>query len=212
MAGLSPADTEGEEGAGSPHGRVGRPRDDEREEAILDAALELLTEIGYDRMSIGAVAARARASKATIYRRWQGKAELVAAAMRRRVDQDVADAPDTGSLRGDLLAVVELMLTYMAGVDGGLVSGMAAAIRSDPGFGRLLEARLHEPKMQVLSAVVARAQARGELGPGVDPSALVEVGPAVAGFRLMHGRPLDAAFAEHLVDTILIPLLVPRSR
>jgi AcrR family transcriptional regulator len=63
---------------------VPRERDQQREEAILRAALELLAEIGYDQLTMDAVAARAHCSKATIYRRWPGKAELVTTAVRRQ--------------------------------------------------------------------------------------------------------------------------------
>src|ERR1700752_4704934 len=89
--------------------RGGRPRDEGREQAILDAAIDLVAEIGYDAMSIEAVATRARSSKATIYRRWPGKAELVAEAMRRRSEPVLEDLPDSGSLRGDLLTLVQRM-------------------------------------------------------------------------------------------------------
>ena len=77
--------------------------DPARETAILDAVLALLTEVGHDRMSIDEVARRARASKATIYRRWSGKAAMVAALM-HRMALDYPPLPDTGSLRGDLVA------------------------------------------------------------------------------------------------------------
>ena len=89
-------------------------------------------------MSIEAVAVRARSSKATIYRRWPGKAELVAEAMRRRTEPVLEDLPDTGSLRGDLLALAQRMFDGMNGVDGGLMCGLAVAVRSDAEFGRLL--------------------------------------------------------------------------
>ena len=74
-----------------------------RDAAICDATLALLAEVGYDRMSMDAVAARAKASKATIYRRWPGKQELVLDAVRSRAP-GMAVPEDTGSLRGDLLA------------------------------------------------------------------------------------------------------------
>ena len=77
----------------------------QREFAICDAALALLAEVGYDRMSMDAVAARARASKATIYRRWPGKRELVLEAVRTRV-ADIVEPPDTGSLSGDIIATL----------------------------------------------------------------------------------------------------------
>jgi AcrR family transcriptional regulator len=189
--------------------RGGRPRDEAREQAILDAAIDLVAEIGYDAMSIEAVATRARSSKATIYRRWPGKAELVAEAMRRRSEPVLEELPDTGSLRGDLLALVQRMFDSINGVDGGLLCGLAVAVRNDAQFGRLVASHLHEQKLRSIASIVDRAKARGELPPGVDPSLVLQVAPGVALFQQISGEPLDAAFAEHLVDRVLIPLLRP---
>jgi AcrR family transcriptional regulator len=189
--------------------RGGRPRDEAREQAILDAAIDLVAEIGYDAMSIEAVAARARSSKATIYRRWPGKAERVAEAMRRRAEPVLEDVPDTGSLRGDLLAMVQRMFDSMKGIDGGLMCGLAVAVRNDAEFGRLMASHLHEQKLRSIASILSRAEARAELPPGADPSLVLEVTPGVALFHQMSGEPLDAAFAEHLVDRVLIPLLRP---
>ena len=189
--------------------RGGRPRDDAREQAILDAAIDLVAEIGYDAMSIEAVATRAKASKATIYRRWPGKAQLVAEAVRRRSEPVLEDLPDTGSLRGDLLGMAQRMFDGINGVDGGLICGLAVAVRSDAEFGRLVSSHLHEEKLRSIAAILSRAEARGELPPGVDPSLVLQVAPGVALFHQISGEPLDAAFAEHLVDRVLIPLLRP---
>jgi AcrR family transcriptional regulator len=189
--------------------RSGRPRDDAREQAILDAAIDLLAEVGYEAMSIEGVAVRAKASKATIYRRWPGKAELVVEAMRRRSEPVLEDIPDTGSLRGDLLVLIQRMFASMEGIDGGLICGLAVAVRTDAQFGRLMASHLHEQKLLSVTAIVTRAQARGELPPGVDAAMLLEVAPGVALFHQMNGEPLDLAFAEHLVDRVLIPLLRP---
>ena len=139
--------------------RGGRPRDEAREQAILDAAIDLVAEVGYDAMSIEAVAARAKSSKATIYRRWPGKAELVAEAMRRRAEPVLEDLPDTGSLRGDLLALVQRMFDGMKGVDGGLMCGLAVAVRTDAEFGRLMASHLHEQKLR--SVAFDRVPGRG---------------------------------------------------
>jgi AcrR family transcriptional regulator len=158
-------------------------------------------------MSIEAVAVRARSSKATIYRRWPGKAELVADAIRRRTEPVLEDLPDTGSLRGDLLALAERMVAGIEGADGGLMCGLAVAVRADAEFGRLLAAHTHENKFRTVAVLVARAEARGEVPPGADPNLILQVAPGVALFHQMSGERLDAAFAEHLVDRILIPLL-----
>ena len=189
--------------------RGGRPRDESREQAILDAAIELLAEVGYEAMSIEAVAVRAKSSKATIYRRWPGKAELVADAMRRRSEPILEDLPDTGSLRTDLLALVQRMFDGMVGIDGGLMCGLAVAVRNDAEFGRLMASHLHEQKIRSIAEILARAETRGEVAPGVDPALVLQVAPGVALFHQMSGEPLDAAFAEHLVDRIVIPLLHP---
>jgi AcrR family transcriptional regulator len=194
-------------GAASDTPRGGRPRDEAREQAILEAAVELLTEVGYDAMSIEAVALRARSSKATIYRRWPGKPELVADAMRRRTEPVLEDLPDTGSLRGDLLMLAQRMFAGIEGADGGLMCGLAVAVRADAEFGRLLAAHTHENKLRTVAVVIARAEARGEIPPGADPDLILQVAPGVALFHQMSGERLDAPFAEYLVDRILIPLL-----
>jgi AcrR family transcriptional regulator len=187
--------------------RGGRPRDEAREQAILEAALDLLAEVGYDAMSMEAVAVRARASKATIYRRWGGKAELVAEALKRRSEPLMVEPEDTGSLRGDLMGVVTTMLENMAGIDGGLMVGLATAVRADADLGRALAGKKRDYHERLASLIVSRAEARGELPSSADPRMLFDVAPGVALFRQMRGEPLDAEFAEYLVDRILIPLL-----
>jgi AcrR family transcriptional regulator len=188
-------------------GRVGRPRDEEREQAILDAAVELLAEVGYDRMSMDAVAGRARASKATIYRRWPGKAELVAAAMHGRVAPPPALLADTGSLRGDLVAAVSAMCRSLQGADGGLMCGLATAVRGDDDLARVLGSQLLDDKRAMLQPLMDRAVARGELPPGTDATVIIEVAPSVTLLRQLTAQPLDDVFVEHLVDDILLPLV-----
>jgi AcrR family transcriptional regulator len=187
--------------------RAGRPRDDAREQAILDAAIDLLAEVGYEAMTVEAVATRAKSSKATIYRRWPGKAELVADAIRRRHEPMLCEPENTGSLRGDLLALANLMCDQMNGTDGALICGLAVAVRSDADLGRLLSSFMHDQKHHNASLIISRAVDRGELPEGAGYEPLLEVTPGVALLRQMNGEPLDHAFAEYLVDRILIPLL-----
>ncbi len=186
--------------------RAGRPRDEAREQAILDAALELVAEVGLDRMSMDAVAARAKASKATIYRRWPGKTELVLEAIQRQMPVPEEAPPDTGSLRGDLLGAARLMAASMSGVDGGLMCGLAASIRTDPVLGQAL-AQHRTAKTAIADAIVERAKTRGELPPSANPQLIFEVAPGIALSRLLNGEPLDESFVVHLVDRILLPLL-----
>jgi len=193
-----------EEGAGRGR-RPSGPRAEAREQAILDAALELVMEVGYDRLSMDALAERAHASKATIYRRWSGKAQVVAEAIRRR-KQGGHPVPDTGSLRQDLLEALGAMCLSLDG-DEALVAGVMSAMRTDPELSGLMQEKVLDGDGPV-DVVIARAVARGELPTGTTGTLVNEVAPAVVMARLVfRGEPLDEAFTAHLVDDVVLPLL-----
>src|ERR1700729_2492432 len=102
-----------------------------RERAILSAVISLLGETGYEAMTMDAVAARAHASKTTIYRRWPGKPALARAAVDARIAGLVLSAGDTGSLRGDLLAVMRAMHGHLTPEFLAMMSGLVHAMRAD---------------------------------------------------------------------------------
>jgi len=183
-----------------------------RDVAICDATLALLLEVGYDRMSMDAVAARAHASKATIYRRWPGKQELVLDAVRARgVGLTVAE--DTGSLRGDLVATYRSAVHGSAADDADLIAGVLRAMRSTPELADCVRSQVVESKCDVSRTIVARAVARGELPAETDPLILHEVASALWFHRvLVVGGPVDDAFIAHVVDDVLMPLLDRSSR
>lgn len=186
----------------------GRPLSDDREQAILEAALDLVVEVGYDGLSMDALAERARASKATIYRHWSGKAEVVAAAVRCRSKSKAEELPDTGSLRGDLLALLTRSCETLSSSEGALMASVLWAMRSDPELAALMRAQIVEGKRELIEAVVSRAKGRGECAAGTDTSVAGEVMPAMVLSRLLvTGDPLDEAFCTHLVDDVLLPLL-----
>ena len=133
----------------------------QREEAILVATLQLLAESGYDQLTIDAVAARARCSKATIYRRWPGKAALVSTAVRRHAGQPAAAAPDTGSLRSDLQAALQVMRSSLSGQDAALILGLLSAMHRDPELAGAVREQVLDAKREVFGAVIARAAVRG---------------------------------------------------
>jgi AcrR family transcriptional regulator len=179
-----------------------------REDAILRATLELLAESGYDQLTIDAVAARARCSKATIYRRWPGKAALVSTAVRRHAGQPAAAAPDTGSLRSDLLAALEAMRSSLSGQDAALILGLLSAMHRDPELAGAVREQVLDAKREVFGAVIARAAARGQVRAAADVALLAEISSAVLLSRLLvTGEPLDDAFTQHLVDAVLLPAL-----
>src|SRR4051794_19069285 len=123
----------------------GRPRDPRRDESIYGAVLELLAEVGFDRMSLDAVASRAGVSKPTIYRRCpDGKAALVAAAIAFHHDAKPS-APDTGSLRGDLLAMVRLMSEQMV-ENAQLAGGLMSQLRTSDELREIFAEHVIEPE------------------------------------------------------------------
>src|SRR3954452_10749242 len=183
-----------------------------RDVAICDATLALLVEVGYDRMSMDAVAARAHASKATIYRRWPGKQELVLDAVRSR-GPGLVVPEDTGSLRGDLVATYSNAVHGTATEDVELIAGVLRAMRSAPELADCVRSQMVESKCAVSKVIVDRAIARGELGPSTDHLLLHEV-PGALWFHwiLVVGGPVDDVFIPHVVDDVLIPTLDRSSR
>src|ERR1700733_6976388 len=109
-----------------------------REQAILDATVELVAEVGYERVTVNAIAARAHASKATMYRRWPGKAELVADALRRHAQGDAPTVPNSGPLRPDLLRTVRQIAETLTGRPGPSLIGLVEPARADPALRDLI--------------------------------------------------------------------------
>jgi AcrR family transcriptional regulator len=179
---------------------------DDREHEILWATYCLLSEVGYEGLRLDAVAAKAKASKATLYRHWPSKAQLVADAI-RVCKVSGHDVPDTGSLRGDLRAFLELMAATMTDEDGPLFAGLVMAMHTDPEFA--VEMReLQRTKRTTAIQIHARAVARGEISANSDAGLTDEIAPAMMFMhRFARGEPLDATFIDHLVDEVLMPLL-----
>src|ERR1700742_238731 len=138
----------------------GRPRDPLRRQAVLDAAMALIAELGYDRTTIDAIAARAGVSKPTLYRYWPtGKGELVADAVRERRAQ-IGQTADTGSLRGDLLALIEFQTGQLL-EDVPLAGGLITQLRSPPELAGAIQDHVIAEERDRFAVVVARAMLRG---------------------------------------------------
>jgi len=183
-----------------------RPRvEGERELEILEATLEVLAEVGYDLLTMDAVASRAKASKATLYRRWRGKPELVVAAI--MAHKGDAAVPDTGSLRGDLLEAY-------CGSSGGLddpvaqtvLTTVVTAMGRDPEFAEVYRRDFIAPKVASSRAIYERARERGEVHPDVDLSILA---PSLAGIVLHRAFLLGDAVTPDLVGRVLDEVVLP---
>jgi len=183
----------------------------ERRTAVLESVYALLAEVGYDRMTMDAVAARAHVSKATLYRTWPEKPDLVAEALASHFEARPAP-PDSGSLRGDLLAVVSTACAIGNGKPGEVGAGVLTAATRCPALARALHESLYERKHAIHETVIRRAVARGEVHPETDAHLLHEVLYAlVLTRRLKIDEPLDERFATHVVDDVLVPVLTHRT-
>jgi AcrR family transcriptional regulator len=182
-------------------------RHEDRVDAILTATLQLVADIGYDQLTMDAVASTASASKATIYRRWQGKADLVLAAVSQH-SADTTVAVDTGHLRDDLVETLARMRDSLATHDGALVLGLINAMRGNAELAEVVRTKLITAKSSVVANIVARAIARDELRPGADHRLAAEIASAVLFNRLLvTGQPIDDDEVAHLVDAVLLPIL-----
>jgi AcrR family transcriptional regulator len=195
-----------------PTGKADRPtgpRAEGRKQAILDAALELLMEVGYDRLSMDALAEKAHAGKATIYRHWSGKAQVVAEAVHRMKSGGVPVVfPSTGSLRGDLLAALDQIACSASDVDAAIIAGVMSAMRSDPELAELVRTQVLDSKKGEFNGIIDRAVRRGELPQGGSAELVEEVISALLINQLViRGLPVDGAFSIHVVDDIVLPLL-----
>jgi AcrR family transcriptional regulator len=191
--------------AAAPHAEGSRPRvEGDREQEIFDATLQVLEEVGYDRLTMDAVAEAAHASKATLYRRWNGKVALVIDALQSA--KGFQEAPDTGTLRGDLLAT-------FCGVGGltdhsavAMFASVLTAISRDVEFAAAFREKFVAPKAAIGRLIFERARDRGELREGID---LDLFAPALAGICLhrmfLMGLPPDRDLIARVVDQIILP-------
>jgi AcrR family transcriptional regulator len=189
--------------ADAPERRPGRPRSVEADEAILDAATEAFIELGWDGLTMEGVAARAGVGKTTIYRRYPTRLDLLLAAAARLAEEKGA-APDTGTLRGDLLALVEAYLGMLSGTRAGrAIPAMVAATAKNPELAVAYRDFIAQRRRE--SAIpLERAIARGELSLDVDVELVLDLLVAPLFYRtFVSHEPADDGFVTTLVDSVL---------
>jgi AcrR family transcriptional regulator len=186
----------------------GRPLDRSRDAAILAATLEILSDYGYDRLTMDMVAARARAGKAALYRRWSSKAELVVDAL--AFEHSTLPPPDTGTLLGDLEQVLEHgQLRRQDYFGTSIIAGLATACSRDPKLARALHDRFLETGYGLLRLILERAVERGEVPRERDLEFIIEIIPALFFSRVLtSGKPPDATFAHRIVHEVIYPLAI----
>jgi AcrR family transcriptional regulator len=188
--------------------RVGRKRDHARDAPILDAALAVLAESGYEGMTVDMVAARAGAARATVYRRWATKADLVLAAAARLSETDVGldQLPDTGSLRGDVVAMFVPDTVEEQQLRLRVLTALLLLSKTDK---RLAEAATGAgigPWIEANRVLMQRAVDRGEF-PAADIATLAQVIPMMCICRAVQLEPITREFSLALLDGVIIPAL-----
>ena len=202
---------DGEATAATP--KRGRPRSEKARHAILEAAAELLLLRGLGAVSMDAVAERAGVSKATIYRWWPSKEMLALDAL---LDWAATSAParDTGSLRGDLLALVRPWVREIKRQPfGRVIAALVTEAQSDPQFAEAYRTHFGEPRREAMRAAFARAADRGDVPADLDVEVAVDLIYGPLYHRLLHGHaPLTGQFAQDVVDMALAGIVNPSSQ
>jgi len=152
----------------------GRPRSVKSHQAMLRATLELLAEVGFDALSIEAIAARAGVGKSTIYRRYTCKEDLIADAI-ENIREDVA-IPDTGNLWGDIDALIQSAAQITLNPLGRqTVATIVSSASSHPEFAQIYWKKYLQPRRQAFSVVLERAKARNEIQADLDPCLIFDI-------------------------------------
>jgi AcrR family transcriptional regulator len=182
---------------------IGRPRDERADRAILSATLELIAESGVHDLRVDDVAGRAGVGKATIYRRYSSKDELITAAVAGLVSEIIV--PDTGRTHGDLLALMRgAVKVYRGSVEAGVMPSLVEAMSRDAELSRLVREGFLAGRRAALRAVLERGIQRGDLRVDLDIDLALDVLGGPLFYRLLiTGGPIDEQLADGVVELIL---------
>jgi AcrR family transcriptional regulator len=187
--------------------RGGRPRDPSRDGVIRAAILRLLADVGYGALTMDAVASEAGVGKATIYRRWRTKQDLVVDTI-SDLNRAEAAPPDTGTVEGDLREMMHQMVALIGGPTGAATLSLLSTMPHQPA---LAEAFRNGPLAvwrDSYDRIWERAEERGEVRPGLSRSTVAESTSALLVQRwLLTGEPVDDAYADEVLETVVLPLV-----
>jgi AcrR family transcriptional regulator len=187
--------------------RGGRPRDPSRDGVIRAAILRLLADVGYGALTMDAVASEAGVGKATIYRRWRTKQDLVVDTI-SDLNRAEATPADTGSLEGDLQAMLRSLVSAITGPTGAATLALLSTVPHQPALAAAFRNGPLAVWRHAFEQIWARAEQRGEIRPGVAGSVVAETTSALLVQRwLLTGKPVDEAYADEVLETVVLPLI-----
>ena len=187
--------------------RGGRPRDPSRDGVIRAAILRLLGEVGYGALTMDAVASEAGVGKATIYRRWRTKEELVVDTV-TEMNAVEAEPVDTGSVEGDLRALMHALVALVNSPAGAATQALLSSMQHQPALAQAFREGPMAVWNNAFDLVWVRGEERGEVGPGLSRSLVAEaIGAPIVQRWLVNGEPVDGAFADAVIDQVALPLL-----
>lgn len=190
--------------------KSGRKLDESRNSTILFAALEVLAEDGYNGMTMDAVAAKAKAGKGTMYRRWPSKESLVLEAIGKLKEKmvDLKNLPNTGVLRSDLLALFKPQTREETERTLKIMSGMASMLSQNRDLSEAVNSVVVGPWLEAYLILIKRAVQRGEVSKSIDSETVAQIIPSMAAYRAMILRkPFDRQFLLSMIDAVLMPAL-----
>jgi AcrR family transcriptional regulator len=183
-----------------------RRRGDELNAAIYRATLEELTEVGYRELTMDRIAARAKASKGSLYRRWPSRTELVVDAV-RNIQTTYAAPPDSGDLRAELVQLLRDIADYMAGPGGEAMRGLVSEVARSPELLRVVRAEVMDSALPPMLEVLRRGVVRHEVRPDALTPLVARVGISLLRQRYMFSEELEAGFIDEVVDQVVLPLV-----
>jgi AcrR family transcriptional regulator len=187
--------------------RGGRPRDPSRDGVIRAAILRLLADVGYGALTMDAVASEAGVGKATIYRRWRTKQDLVVDTI-SDLNRAEATSADTGSLEGDLRAMMRSLVSVITGPTGAATLSLLSTVPHQPALAHAFRSGPLAVWRQSFEELWSRAEERGDVPRGVGTSAIAEATSALLVQRwLLTGRPVDDAYADEVLEAVVLPLI-----
>jgi AcrR family transcriptional regulator len=198
-----------------PANRAGRPRDPSLDQAILRAALDGLADLGYDRLSMDEIAARAHAGKAALYRRWPSKAAVVVAALIAWREQAAPlKTPDTGTLKGDIEAIIAAIPDFdqAARQQMAVLVGLASAASRDPELRTAFAETLLARPRRLLGDILHRAVLRAEIAADLDLELVPDIVIGLNVLQIMLGETPDREHVSRVLNTIIYPLVTQPKR